>query len=277
MHRSGVTRAAPRADLITTLASLTGANAAGATKCRRSDAGWGERPPFARRRVCNHAATPGAGTDALADRPRYAVSPPRALRPPTAVPRAWADADRPHRPLRVDTGTYVADVCVNSVIAGRSPPGYPQRRPRSKASPDSSVTRADVSGPRGRVLNSLHLGLFQLTGVTPFADAAWPRRATPSDWLDAAGQRWARSFAAGCLPGRLPRPGVGRPCCWTRKPASTSHSGTFDLRLEIATAVTDADRLATVAAHASAWRARSSRPGHRVVRRRQPVGPVASI
>lgn len=38
-------------------------------------------------------------------------------------------------------------------------------------------------------------------------------------------------------------------CCWTRKPASTSHSETFDLRLEIATAdVTDADELAAVAA-----------------------------
>lgn len=172
------------------------------------------------------------------------------------VPRAWAgDAPIGHigDTLRVDTGTYVADVTVSSVVPVDPPPGFAYTRSGVpvKSFPDSSVTRADVTVRAVRVPNSFILATnFSFTGVTPFADAYKPRPCDASDWLDAAlGNAPQGSIVRGGCTGTPTATRCRLSCCWTRKPASTSHSGTFDLRLEIATAdVTDADELAAVAA-----------------------------
>ncbi|CFA16249.1 exported hypothetical protein [Mycobacterium tuberculosis] len=93
------------------------------------------------------------------------------------VPRAWAgDAPIGHigDTLRVDTGTYVADVTVSSVVPVDPPPGFGYTRSGVpvKSFPDSSVTRADVTVRAVRVPNSFILATnFSFTGVTPFADA----------------------------------------------------------------------------------------------------------
>lgn len=108
------------------------------------------------------------------------------------VPRAWAgDAPIGHigDTLRVDTGTYVADVTVSSVVPVDPPPGFGYTRSGVpvKSFPDSSVTRADVTVRAVRVPNSFILATnFSFTGVTPFADAYKPRPCDASDWLDAA-------------------------------------------------------------------------------------------
>ncbi|OBK27982.1 hypothetical protein A5634_21330 [Mycobacterium asiaticum] len=108
-----------------------------------------------------------------------------------ALPRAQAgDAPIGHigDTLRVDTGTYVADVTVTSVVPVDPPPGFGYTRSGVpvKSFPDSSVARADVVVRAVRVPNSHIMATnFSFDGVTPFADAYKPRPCDAPDWLDA--------------------------------------------------------------------------------------------
>lgn len=91
--------------------------------------------------------------------------------------------------LRVDTGTYVADVTVSSVTPVEPPPGFGYTRSGVpvKSFPGSSVNRADVTVHAVRVPNSFIMATnFSFDGVTPFADAYKPRACDAPDWLDAA-------------------------------------------------------------------------------------------
>ena len=96
-------------------------------------------------------------------------------------PRAWAgDAPIGHigDTLRVDTGTYVADVTVSSVPPCDPPPGFGYTRSGVpvKSFPGSTVERADVTIRAVRVPNSFIMATdFSFDGVTPFADAYKPR------------------------------------------------------------------------------------------------------
>jgi hypothetical protein len=107
-----------------------------------------------------------------------------------AAPRAWAgDAPIGHigDTLRVDTGTYVADVTVSSVAPCDAPPGFGYQRGGNpvKGFPGSGVARADVTIRAVRVPNSFILATnFKFDGVTPFADAYWPRTSDAPDALD---------------------------------------------------------------------------------------------
>ncbi|OBK18349.1 hypothetical protein [Mycobacterium asiaticum] len=109
-----------------------------------------------------------------------------------AVPRARA-SETPighlGDTLRVDTGKYVADVTVTSVVPVDPPPGFGYTRSGVpvKSFPDSSVARADVVVRAVRVPNSYIMATnFSFDGVTPFADAYKPRPCDAPDWLDAA-------------------------------------------------------------------------------------------
>ncbi|BBZ44843.1 hypothetical protein [Mycobacterium parmense] len=108
-----------------------------------------------------------------------------------AAPRAWAgDAPIGHvgDTLRVDTGTYIADVTVSGVGPCDPPPGFGYLRSNSyKGFPDSSVERADVTIRAVRVPNPFIMATnFSFDGVTPFADAYTPRPSDAPDALDAA-------------------------------------------------------------------------------------------
>jgi hypothetical protein len=110
--------------------------------------------------------------------------------PTSAVPRAWAsDAPIGHLgdTLRVDTGTYVADITVSSVTPCDPPPGFGYTRSGVpvKSFPDSTVERADVTIHAVRVPNSFIMATnFSFNGVTPFADAYKPRTSDAPDALD---------------------------------------------------------------------------------------------
>jgi hypothetical protein len=107
-----------------------------------------------------------------------------------AMPRAWAgDAPIGHigDTLRVDTGTYVADITVSSVAPCDPPPGFGYTRAGVpvKGFPDSGVARADVTVRAVRVPNSFIMAAnFSFDGVTPFADAYKPRPNDAPDNLD---------------------------------------------------------------------------------------------
>ena len=107
-----------------------------------------------------------------------------------AVPRASAgDAPIGHLgdTLRVDTGTYVADVTVTSVAPCDPPPGFGYTRSGVpiKSFPTSVVNRADVTVRAVRVPNSFIMATtFSFDGVTPFADAYKPRTSDAPDALD---------------------------------------------------------------------------------------------
>lgn len=91
--------------------------------------------------------------------------------------------------LRVDTGTYVADVTVTSVVPCNAPSGFGYTRSGVpvKSFPDSSVNRADVTVRAIRVPNPFILATnFSFDGVTPFADAYKPRASDAPDALDNA-------------------------------------------------------------------------------------------
>jgi hypothetical protein len=108
----------------------------------------------------------------------------------TAIPRARAgDAPIGHLgdTLRVDTGTYVADVTVTSVAPCDPPPGFGYTRSGVpiKSFPTSVVNRADVTVRAVRVPNSFIMATtFSFDGVTPFADAYKPRTSDAPDALD---------------------------------------------------------------------------------------------
>ena len=107
-----------------------------------------------------------------------------------AVPRAWAgDSPIGHigDTLRVDTGDYVADVTVTSVVPCDPPPGFGYTRSGVpvKSFPGSTVERADVAIHAVRVPNSFIMGTnFSFDGVTPYADAYQPRANDAPDSLD---------------------------------------------------------------------------------------------
>jgi len=107
-----------------------------------------------------------------------------------AIPRARAgDAPMGHLgdTLRVDTGTYVADVTVTSVAPCDPPPGFGYTRSGVpiKSFPTSVVNRADVTVRAVRVPNSFIMATnFSFDGVTPFADAYKPRTSDAPDALD---------------------------------------------------------------------------------------------
>jgi hypothetical protein len=107
-----------------------------------------------------------------------------------AAPRAWAgDAPIGHigDTLRVDTGTYVADITVSSVQPCDPPPGFGYTRSGVpvKSFPDSMVERADVTIRAVQVPNSFIMATnFSFDGVTPFADAYKPRASDAPDALD---------------------------------------------------------------------------------------------
>jgi hypothetical protein len=107
-----------------------------------------------------------------------------------AIPRARAgDAPIGHLgdTLRVDTGTYVADVTVTSVAPCDPPPGFGYTRSGVpiKSFPTSVVNRADVTVRAVRVPNSFIMATtFSFDGVTPFADAYKPRTSDAPDALD---------------------------------------------------------------------------------------------
>jgi hypothetical protein len=107
-----------------------------------------------------------------------------------ATPRAWAgDAPIGHigDTLRVDTGTYVADITVTSVQACDPPPGFGYTREGVpvKSFPGSTAERADVTIRAVRVPNSFIMATdFSFDGVTPFADAYKPRASDAPDALD---------------------------------------------------------------------------------------------
>lgn len=106
-----------------------------------------------------------------------------------AAPRAHAgDAPIGHigDTLRVDTGTFVADVTVSSVSPCDPPPGFGYTREGTyKGFPGSTVERADVTVRAIRVPNPFIMGtIFNFDGVTPFADAYKPRASDAPDALD---------------------------------------------------------------------------------------------
>jgi hypothetical protein len=106
------------------------------------------------------------------------------------APRAWAgDAPIGHigDTLRVDTGTYIADVTVSSVAPCDAPPGFGYTRSDVpvKSFPGSTVDRADVTIRAIRVPNPYIMATdFSFDGVTPFADAYKPRPSDAPDALD---------------------------------------------------------------------------------------------
>lgn len=107
-----------------------------------------------------------------------------------AAPRARAgDAPIGHvgDTLRVDTGTYVADITVSSVAPCDPPPGFGYTRSGVpvKSFPNSTVERADVTVRAVRVPNPYVMATdFSFNGVTPFADAYKPRPSDAPDALD---------------------------------------------------------------------------------------------
>lgn len=105
------------------------------------------------------------------------------------APRAWAgDAPIGHigDTLRVDTGTFIADVTVSGVAPCDPPPGFGYTREGTyKGFPGSSVERADVTIRAIRVPNPYVMAtLFSFNGVTPNADAYKPRASDAPDALD---------------------------------------------------------------------------------------------
>ena len=105
------------------------------------------------------------------------------------APRAWAgDAPIGHigDTLRVDAGTYVADVTVTGVSPCDPPPGFGYTREGTyKGFPGSTVERADVVVRAVRVPNPFIMATnFSFQGVTPFADAYKPRASDAPDALD---------------------------------------------------------------------------------------------
>lgn len=88
--------------------------------------------------------------------------------------------------LRVDTGTYIADVTVSSVAPCDPPPGFGYTREGTyKGFPGSTVDRADVTVRAIRVPNPYIMATnFSFDGVTPFADAYKPRPSDAPDALD---------------------------------------------------------------------------------------------
>ncbi len=108
---------------------------------------------------------------------------------PMVAPRASAgDAPIGHigDTLRVDTGTYVADVTVSSVGPCDPPPGFGYTRSGTyKGFPGSTVERADVTVRAVRVPNPFIMATnFNFDGVTPNADAYVPRHTDAPDALD---------------------------------------------------------------------------------------------
>jgi hypothetical protein len=107
-----------------------------------------------------------------------------------SAPRAWAgDAPIGHigDTLRVDTGTYVADITVSSVEPCDPPPGFGYTRSGIpvKSYPGSTVNRADVTVRAVRVPNPYIMATnFSFDGVTPYADAYKPRTSDAADALD---------------------------------------------------------------------------------------------
>jgi hypothetical protein len=106
-----------------------------------------------------------------------------------SAPRALAgDAPIGHigDTLRVDTGTYIADVTVSSVAPCDPPPGFGYTREGTyKGFPGSTVDRADVVVRAVRVPNPFIMATnFSFDGVTPFADAYKPRASDAPDALD---------------------------------------------------------------------------------------------
>ena len=106
-----------------------------------------------------------------------------------SAPRALAgDAPIGHNgdTLRVDTGTYIADVTVSSVAPCDPPPGFGYTREGTyKGFPGSTVDRADVVVRAVRVPNPFIMATnFSFDGVTPFADAYKPRASDAPDALD---------------------------------------------------------------------------------------------
>ncbi len=107
-----------------------------------------------------------------------------------ASPRALAgDAPIGHigDTLRVDTGTYIADVTVSSVAPCDPPPGFGYTREGVpvKSFPGSTVDRADVTVRAISVPNPFIMATnFAFDGVTPFADAYKPRPSDAPDALD---------------------------------------------------------------------------------------------
>ncbi|WP_173813970.1 hypothetical protein [Mycobacterium rhizamassiliense] len=89
--------------------------------------------------------------------------------------------------LRVDTGTYVADVTVSSVNPCDPPPGFGYTRSGVpiKSFPGSTPNRADVMVRAVRVPNPYIMATnFSFDGVTPYADAYKPRATDAPDALD---------------------------------------------------------------------------------------------
>lgn len=108
---------------------------------------------------------------------------------PVSAPRAVAgDAPIGHigDTLRVDTGTFVADVTVTGVSPCNPPPGFGYTREGTyKGFPGSSVERADVAVHAVRVPNPFIMAtIFNFDGVTPYADAYKPRTSDAPDALD---------------------------------------------------------------------------------------------
>jgi hypothetical protein len=107
-----------------------------------------------------------------------------------AAPRALAgDAPIGHLgdTLRVDTGTFIADVTVSSVAPCDPPPGFGYTREGVpvKSFAGSTVDRADVTVRAIRVPNPFVMAtIFNFDGVTPFADAYKPRASDAPDALD---------------------------------------------------------------------------------------------
>jgi hypothetical protein len=106
-----------------------------------------------------------------------------------AAPRVWAvDAPIGHigDTLRVDTGTFVADVTVSSVAPVDPPPGFGYTREGTfRGFPGSTVDRADVTIRAVRVPNPFVMAtVFSFDGVTPYADAYKPRPSDAPDALD---------------------------------------------------------------------------------------------
>src|ERR1700753_2785096 len=107
-----------------------------------------------------------------------------------AAPRARAgDAPIGHigDTLRVDTGTYIADVTVSGVAPCDPPPGFGYTRSGVpvKSFPGSTPERADVTIRAVRVPNSFIIGTdFSFAAVPPFADAYKPRNSDAPDALD---------------------------------------------------------------------------------------------
>src|SRR5947209_18027994 len=92
------------------------------------------------------------------------------------VPRASASDSPIGRigdTLRVDTGTFVADVTVSSVLPSDPPPGFGYTREGTfRGFPGSSVERADVTVRAVRVPNPFIMATdFNFDSVTPYADA----------------------------------------------------------------------------------------------------------